>query len=83
MAVELTIARGKAMALIESAGGTMAAVSCSIADGTLGRCVSHNDVSLEGVSSTCQSRFRWYPLDCQDRYDLCVGNRGEIHVSLE
>ena len=32
MAIELAIARGKAMASIESAGGTMAALSCSVAD---------------------------------------------------
>lgn len=32
MAIELAIVRGKAMGLVESAGGTMAAVSCGIAD---------------------------------------------------
>jgi acyl transferase domain-containing protein len=32
MAIELSIARGKAMASVESAGGTMAAFSCSVAD---------------------------------------------------
>ncbi|KAF8530083.1 putative polyketide synthase [Hysterangium stoloniferum] len=33
MAVELAIARGKAMALVESAGGTMAAISCGLTEG--------------------------------------------------
>jgi acyl transferase domain-containing protein len=70
MVVELAVARGQAMALVETAGGTMAAISCGVADAhglieealehqlhgsiSVGCHNSHDAVTVSGLTSSIE-----------------------------